>query len=99
MTKARVVKKAAEQQDRLVLRLQPAQRRLLDGAARASAMSTNAFVLSQATMAAQRVLADRTHFVLPDDRWDAFVALLERDEQPMQGLAAFLARPTVLKEE
>ncbi len=99
MTKAPAVQKAAEKQDRLVLRLQPAERRLLDEAARASAVSTNAFVLSHAVAVAQRVLADRTHFVLPDDRWDAFVALLERDEQPMQGLAAFLARPTALEEE
>jgi uncharacterized protein (DUF1778 family) len=85
--------------DRLELRLEPANRRLLDEAAAASSMSTSAFVLTHATQAAREVLADRTTFVLPDDRWDAFVELLEREERPMPGLAAFLARPSVLDEE
>lgn len=96
MTVARAAKR---KENRLELRLQPAQRRLLDDAAQATQMSTSAFVLSHATAAAQEVLADRTHFVLPADRWDAFIELLERNERPMPALAAFLARPTVLDEE
>lgn len=97
MTLAR--RTAARKNDRLELRLRPAERAVLDEAAQASAMSTSAFVLSHATAAAQNVLADRTHFVLPAERWDAFVALLERDERPMTDLAAFLARPTVFRDE
>jgi uncharacterized protein (DUF1778 family) len=54
---------------------------------------------THATEAAREVLADRTLFVLPDDRWDAFVELLDRDERPMPGLAAFLARPSVFDPE
>lgn len=86
-------------EDRLELRLEPADRRLLDHAAGASSMSTSAFVLMHATEAAREVLADRTTFVLPGERWDAFVELLEREERPMPGLAAFMARPGVLDEE
>jgi len=85
--------------DRLELRLEPERRRLLDEAAAASSMSTSAFVLSHATTAAQQVLADRTTFVLPDDRWDAFVELLDRDERPQPELAAFLARRSVFDRE
>lgn len=84
--------------DRLELRLEPAHRRLLDEAAAASAMSVSAFVVSHATEAARAVLADRTTFALPGERWDAFVDLLDRDARPMPGLAAFLARPSVLDE-
>ena len=84
--------------DRLELRLESAKRRLLDEAVSASSMSTSAFVLSHATVAAQQVLADRTVFVLPGERWDAFVKRLEHDERPMPGLAAFLARPSILDE-
>ncbi len=83
-------------EDRLELRLDPAQRRLLDEAAAARAMSTSAFVLSHATAAAQEVLADRTSFVLPTDRWDAFVELLDREPRHLPALAAFLAAPSVL---
>ena len=94
-----LARRSARKEDRLELRLQPVQRRLLDEAARASAMNTSAFVLSHATAAAQALLADRTHFVLPDDRWDAFTALLDRDERPQPELAAFLVRPTVFRDE
>lgn len=86
-------------EDRLELRLEPANRRLLDEAATASSMSTSAFVLTHATEAAREVLADRTAFALPDDRWDAFLELLDREERPMPGLAAFLARPSILDGE
>jgi uncharacterized protein (DUF1778 family) len=91
--------RAARKEDRLELRLRPAERALLDEAARASSMSTSAFVLSHATAAAQNVLADRTHFVLSAEHWDAFVALLDREEQPVSDLAAFLARPTIFRDE
>jgi uncharacterized protein (DUF1778 family) len=94
-----VARRAPRKNDRLELRLEPERRRLLDEAAAASGVSTSAFVLDHATEAARSVLADRTLLVLPDDRWDAFVELLERDARPMPGLAAFLARPSVLDEE
>jgi len=94
-----IVRTAGRKADRLELRLEPAHRRLLDEAAAASAMSVSAFVLSHATQAAREVLADRTSFVLPADRWDAFIDLLERDARPMPALAAFLARQTVLDAE
>jgi uncharacterized protein (DUF1778 family) len=85
----------ARKEDRLELRLEPDRRLLLDEAASASGMSTSAFVLAHATEAAREVVADRTSFVLPVERWDAFVRLLERDEQPVEALAAFLAGPSV----
>ncbi len=94
-----LARSTTRKEDRLELRLRPAERVLLDDAAQASSMSTSAFVLSHATAAAQNVLADRTTFVLPAERWDAFIQLLEREPRPMPGLAAFLARPSVLDEE
>lgn len=94
-----VPREASRKEERLELRVEPSQKRLLDEAAAASAMSVSGFVLTHATEAAHEVLADRTSFVLPGERWDAFVDLLERDVRPMPGLAAFLARPSVLDSE
>lgn len=99
VTIARPAKTTRPKSDRLELRLDPIQRRLLDEAAAANGVSVSAFVLDHATDAARDVLADRTTFVLPDERWDAFVELLERDARPSSGLAAFLARPSALDRE
>jgi uncharacterized protein (DUF1778 family) len=84
--------------DRLEIRLRAEQRRLLHEAAAASAMSVSAFVLMHATDAAKSILADRTLFDLPAERWDEFVDLLDREPQPMPGLSKLLAGPSVLDE-
>lgn len=84
--------------DRLEIRLGPAQRDLLDEAAVATAQSTSAFVLTHATAAAEGVLADRTRFTLPADRWDAFTGALEGEAEPRPGIVSLLASPSVLDE-
>lgn len=86
---------AGRKGERLELRIEPERRRLLDDAAAETGMSTSAFVLTHATTAAQHVLSDRVRFVLPVEHWDAFIELLDRDEQPVEGLAALLAGPAV----
>ena len=90
-----VTRPASRKEGRLELRLEAARRQLLDRAAQALGMSTSAFVLEHATEAAQRALADQTRIVLPAEHWDAFLELLDRDEQPVEGLAALLAAPSV----
>ena len=81
--------------DRLELRLEPQRRRLLDQAAEAAGLSTSAFVLEHATLAAQQSLADRTVFRLSPDQWRAFNDLLDRPVGPVDDLARFLAGPSV----
>lgn len=81
--------------DRLELRLEADRRQLLDRAAQAVGLSTSAFVLEHATVAARQTLADQTHIVLPAEHWEAFLELLDRDEQPVEGLAALFAGPSV----
>ena len=71
---------------------------MIDEAAKAGGMTTSVFVLLHATEAARRVLADRTSFVLPAERWDSFMTLVERPDSPQPELAAFLARPSVFDE-
>lgn len=64
--------------DCLELRISQEQRGLLDEAASASGTSVCAFVLSHATDAAHDLLADRADFVPPTERWDNFLAMLDR---------------------
>jgi uncharacterized protein (DUF1778 family) len=65
--------------DRLDIRISYEQRRMLDEAAAASGVSVSAFVLSHATGAARDLLADLTSLVLSEERWNKFVAMLDRD--------------------
>lgn len=93
------IARGTRKEDRLELRVDHDSRALLDAAAHASGLSTSAFVLSHARSAAQNLLADRTRFVLPDERWDEFTALLDQEARPFPDLVMFLARPTVFKDE
>ena len=68
--------------DRLYLHVSPEQRRILDEAAAATGMSVGAFVLNHATDAARDLLADCSGVALPEERWNNFLALLERDPPP-----------------
>lgn len=78
--------------ERIALRVSESQRDLLYEASRASASTLSDFVLSAATRAAADVLADRQAFVLPADRWDAFVEILDGPERSLPRLRALLAQ-------
>jgi uncharacterized protein (DUF1778 family) len=53
------------------------------------------FVVSAAVGEAQRVLAERTRFVLDEAEWAAFTALLDRPAQEPAGLRDLLALESV----
>ena len=53
------------------------------------------FVVDAATAEAERVLADRTRFILDEDRWSGFVDALDRPVRDNPGLAKLFAKPSV----
>ena len=55
------------------------------------------FVIDAAVVEAERVLADRTRFVLDPERWGEFVELLDRPVQENPELAMLFARPSVFE--
>ena len=87
---------ASTKSERLELRIDPDQKRLLEDAAAATDRSVTAFVLQSASIAAQDVLADRTTFVLGAEEWAAFTTALDRPPRANPRLAAFLSEPSVL---
>jgi uncharacterized protein (DUF1778 family) len=84
--------------ERLNVRLSPRRRALLEAASKAEDTTISEFVLASATRTAEIVLADRRVFVLPPDRWDAFLAALDRPERELPRLRKLLESPTVLDE-
>ena len=55
------------------------------------------FVVGAAMGEAERILADRTRFVLEPDQWDQFVALLDRPAQVPDGLTKLFATKSVFE--
>jgi len=53
------------------------------------------FVVDAAVVEAERVLADRTQFVLDAEQWERFVELLDRPPQEKPGLEKLFSQPSV----
>lgn len=77
--------------DRLYIRASSAEKAKLERAAQALHTSRSQFVLQQALDAADRVLAEQTRFILPNDQWDAFCERLDQPERDLPNLRALVA--------
>jgi uncharacterized protein (DUF1778 family) len=72
------------------IRAQQRQRELIDQAAEATGKSRSDFMLEAACQKAEDVLLDRRVFILPDDQWQAFLAILDAPAQPNDKLRNLL---------
>ena len=72
------------------IRAQQRQRELIDQAAEAIGKSRSDFMLEAACQKAEDILLDRRVFVLPEDQWQAFLALLDAPVQPNDKLRNLL---------
>ena len=80
-------------EERLQIRVDAAEKRLLERAAEASHVSVSAFVLQSAAAQAAAVLADRRLIALGADAAAAFSEALEQPAAVNRRLAAALAQP------
>lgn len=79
--------------DRLQIRVDPAEKRLLERAAAASHVSLSAFVVQSAAAQAAAVLAERPLLELSPEAAAAFTEALDAPATVNQRLAAALSRP------
>jgi uncharacterized protein (DUF1778 family) len=87
---------AAMKSARINVRLKEADSQLIRRAAEAAGQSVTEFISSTALERAHEVLADQHEFVLDADRWDAFVAALDRPARPDPRLVELFSRPSRL---
>jgi uncharacterized protein (DUF1778 family) len=85
--------------ERLHLRVEPAQKALLEAASHAAGDTISGFVLRAATEAAAGILADRRMFVLDEHAWQVFDQALSRPAAEVPGLRELLSAPTVLDQD
>ncbi len=88
---------SAKAKDRWDFRVSPAADRLVRQAAEVTHRSLTDFVVEAAVVEAERVLADRTRFVLDVERWNQFGELLDRPVQEKPGLQKLFAKPNVFE--
>ena len=80
---------------RFEFRTSSANRELFVRAADAAGMSISAFANDELEVAALRVLADRTSFVLTAEQAKAWEALNDRPARDLPGLREFLTKPSI----
>lgn len=85
--------------ERLEVRTTVEDRALIDRAVVATGTDLTAFVTSNLTVAAHRVLADRSTFELDDDQQKAWNEINERPARDLPGLRALMARPSPFADE
>ena len=79
---------------RIELRATEDDRDLLDRAAAALGTDRSSFLLAQGRLAAQRVLADREHFLLDADAQQEWERINSRPARGLPGLTRLLERPS-----
>ena len=84
----------AAKTSRIELRASEDDRDLLDRAAAALGVDRSSFLLSQARLAAQRVLADREHFLLDDSGQQEWERINSSPARSLPGLVRLLERPS-----
>ena len=85
----------AKIKERWDFRVAPETDRLVRQAAEAAERTLTDFVVDAAVVEAERLLADRTQFVLEAEQWDRFVELLDRSPQENPGLERLFSKPSV----
>lgn len=83
--------------EKLDLRLTPEAKRTLNIAASAAGRSVSEFVLESALARAEETLADRRHFGLDAERWEAFLTALDAPPREMPDLERLMREPSVFE--
>jgi uncharacterized protein (DUF1778 family) len=84
--------------ERIEFRTTPQVRRLVERAVEASGSNLTDFAEASLVLAAQRVMADRTHFVLSEEAAREWDAINDRPARELPGLRRLMERPSPFDE-
>jgi uncharacterized protein (DUF1778 family) len=86
---------AAPKATKVQLRLRPAEKAVIARAAELRQTTLSKFMLEHAYQAAQQVLADQVHFILPAEQWKAFCRALDAPPRVVPALQQLLTEKGV----
>jgi uncharacterized protein (DUF1778 family) len=84
--------------ERLNIRVSRAEKAVVEQAASLRHMAVSQFMLQAALQSAEEVLADQSRFIVPEDRWMQFSALLDRPARVIPALAEAASEPSPFPE-
>jgi len=85
----------AQKDERIGLRVAPDKKELIAYVAQATNMTLSAFILESAYNKAQEILASKTHFMLPEEQWKKFNALLDEPPRDIPELRKLFEAPNI----
>jgi uncharacterized protein (DUF1778 family) len=88
---------ATSKDARIDLRVNLAQKTMLELAAAAQGKKLSDFVIGTSTEAAQLALADQNHFTLPEDAMSQFLASIEEEPKVLPRLRELFDRKSVFE--
>ncbi len=88
----------AQKNRRIDLRIESSQKNLLVYAASLHHKKLSAFVLDSALKEAEELIADKTHFQLPQAQWKAFCAALDSPAREIPRLKKLFQEQNIFNE-
>lgn len=82
--------------ERIDVRASTTVKQLLQEAAHSCHKNVSEFLLDAGITAANQALADRRHFILNDEQWEAFVQALDAPPQTLPRLKKLMTEPGIL---
>jgi uncharacterized protein (DUF1778 family) len=86
------------QRSKIEIRTTRAQKQIIEQAACAEGVNVTAFIFSRIFPEAQRVLGERSLFVLTQTSWDKLGDILNRPAKPNSKLKEFANTPSILEQ-
>jgi uncharacterized protein (DUF1778 family) len=86
-------------EERLNIRLSARQKTVLAQAAQVRHTTVSDFVLETAVQAAEQLIAEQSHFRLPEADWKAFCEILDAPPKPIAALRKLLNEPSVFDQD
>jgi len=86
-------------QARIEIRATSEDRALIDRAVIVAGTDLTSFVISNLTLAARRVLADRSEFTLDGPKWETWEEINSRPARDLPGLTSLMQRPSPFADE
>jgi len=83
---------------KIEIRTTKAQKQIIEQAAQAEGLNVTAFIFSRVLPEAQRVLENRSLFVLNERSWDKLGTILNRPAKPNPKLKKLMSTPSVLEQ-